>query len=147
MNRTTPMLPADDVRETPPELFAALDAEFRFTLDVCATPANAKCSRFFTEAQDGLAQSWAGERCWCNPPFSDIGSWVEKTYISGAALVVMLVPATRTEQPWWQELVEPYRDSGQGLTTRFLPKRPRFLKDGVSMGSPKFGCVILVWSA
>lgn len=32
--------------ETPWPFFRRLDAEFRFTLDVCATAANAKCARF-----------------------------------------------------------------------------------------------------
>ena len=34
--------------ETPPDLFAKLDAEFGFGLDVCATAENAKCERFYT---------------------------------------------------------------------------------------------------
>lgn len=151
MNRQTPMLEEDDVRETPLSLFQPLNAEFRFTLDVCATASNAKLPRFYTEADDGLASSWIGERVWCNPPFSDIGAWVAKAWESGAETVVMLLPATRTEQPWWQELVEPFRESDAHIggwdtfRTRFLPKRPRFLKNGVQMGSPKFGCVLLIW--
>jgi hypothetical protein len=46
---------------TPPDLFAQLDAEFRFTLDVAAQPDNALCVRFYTPEQDGLSQSWAGD--------------------------------------------------------------------------------------
>jgi site-specific DNA-methyltransferase (adenine-specific) len=38
---------------TPPEFFAKLDRRFRFTLDPCATAANAKCSLFFAKQQDG----------------------------------------------------------------------------------------------
>lgn len=38
--------------ETPPEVFEPLDAEFHFTLDVCATAENAKCARYFTEEED-----------------------------------------------------------------------------------------------
>lgn len=45
---------------TPPELFAELNAEFRFTLDPCATEKTAKCDRYFTEATDGLKQDWGG---------------------------------------------------------------------------------------
>ena len=33
--------------ETPNELFDPLNAEFGFTLDVCATVENAKCPRFY----------------------------------------------------------------------------------------------------
>jgi site-specific DNA-methyltransferase (adenine-specific) len=44
--------------ETPQKLFAALDAEFGFTLDVCATPENAKCPHFITKDQNALRLSW-----------------------------------------------------------------------------------------
>ena len=64
---------------TPQAFFDELDAEFHFTLDPCATPQNAKCARFFTKEQDGLAQSWQGEKVYCNPPYGrDIGKWVKK---------------------------------------------------------------------
>jgi len=46
---------------TPPTLFQALDAEFHFTLDVCATADNAKCPKFFTLEQDGLKEDWGRE--------------------------------------------------------------------------------------
>jgi len=56
-----------DVRETPADLFAVLDREFSFDLDVCALPHNAKCPRYFTPATDGLSQEWQGA-CFMNPP-------------------------------------------------------------------------------
>ena len=34
--------------ETPKALFDALDREFNFQIDVCATPENAKCELFWT---------------------------------------------------------------------------------------------------
>jgi hypothetical protein len=168
LNRTEPMPADSDVRETPPELFAELDARFKFTLDAAATHTNHKLNLYFTESglfseqadcegrlsdADGLTGSWEGERVFLNPPFSDIAPWVIKAWESRAELVYMLVPATRTEQGWFQDLIEPYRD-GRGdfpgsdlqLTTHFLRGRTRFLKDGKRMGSPKFGCVGLLWS-
>ena len=45
---------------TPQALFDKLDATFHFTLDVCATKYNAKCAKFFTEADDGLKPDWGG---------------------------------------------------------------------------------------
>lgn len=71
--------PADnDVRTTPDGLFAQLDAEFHFTLDVAASLENAKCPKYFTEADNGLVQIWAPERCWMNPPYSEIEPWTRK---------------------------------------------------------------------
>ena len=77
-----------DMWSTPQTTFDALHKEFRFTLDVCATPENAKCRRFFTQVQDGLLQRWSG-RCWMNPPYGrEIGKWVRKAYESAQTGVV-----------------------------------------------------------
>lgn len=51
---------ATDLWETPRNFFDELNAEFHFTVDVCATPENAKCARYFTPEQDGLRQKWGG---------------------------------------------------------------------------------------
>jgi phage N-6-adenine-methyltransferase len=98
---------ATDNWATPPHVFAALDAEFSFTLDACASAGNAKCERFFTAADDGLAQSWAPETTWMNPPYGrGIGEWMEKAADEAerGATVVCLVPA-RTDTKWWHEQV------------------------------------------
>ena len=66
---------------TPQSFFDAQHARWNFTLDVCATPENAKCPRYYTRADDGLKQSWTGERCWMNPPYGRvIGDWMRKAY-------------------------------------------------------------------
>jgi len=92
--------------ETPQKFFDMLDKEFSFTLDVCATKENAKCSTFFSPVEDGLSQEWSG-RCWMNPPYGrDIGKWLKKAYESAldGVLVVCLIPA-RTDTAWWHEYV------------------------------------------
>lgn len=90
-----------DIRLTPPNLFAALDAEFGFTVDVAALPDNALCPRYFTPETDGLAQDWTGERCWMNPPYSKIAPWTRKAATS-SALVVGLLPV-RSEVAWFHD--------------------------------------------
>ena len=45
---------------TPPEIFEALDREFGFNLDPCATEENHKCAKFYTSEEDGLKQPWGG---------------------------------------------------------------------------------------
>ena len=93
-----------DEWETPQGFFDKLNTEFGFTLDVCATPKNTKCVRYFSKADDGLRLSWADERCWMNPPYGrEIGKWMKKAKDSGA-LVVCLVPA-RTDTAWWHDYV------------------------------------------
>ena len=138
-----------DDRALPPDDFATLDARFAFTIDVAASAENAKCERFFTPQEDGLEQDWTGERVYCNPPYSLIAPWIEKAHTAGADLVVMLLPASRTEQAWWQDLVEPFRDRPGGVRTEFLRGRLRFLKPGqvriAPNERPPFGCVLLIW--
>ena len=46
---------------TPQAFFDQLDSEFHFTLDPCADSTNHKCDRYFTEADDGLRQSWGAD--------------------------------------------------------------------------------------
>jgi phage N-6-adenine-methyltransferase len=90
---------------TPQAFFDEQDARWNFTLDVCATIENAKCERHYTKASDGLRQSWAGERCWMNPPYGRvIGDWMRKAYEENlrGTLVVCLVPA-RTDTAWWHD--------------------------------------------
>jgi phage N-6-adenine-methyltransferase len=94
-----------DEWETPQWLFEELSWIYGgFALDPCATPQNAKCTRFFTRAENGLIQPWEG-KVFCNPPYGrEIGRWVEKAYQSSvaSALVVCLLPA-RTDTRWWQD--------------------------------------------
>jgi DNA N-6-adenine-methyltransferase Dam len=147
---------AVDDRQTPPCVFVPLDAEFAFTLDAAASHENHKCARYCTLAGgqlgNGLAISWAGERVWINPPFSRIRPWVEKAWDERASeLVALLLPNNRGEQPFFQDLIEPYRDRpGSILTTRNLRKRRPFLSAGQEIGnrtskSPPFGLTLVLW--
>jgi phage N-6-adenine-methyltransferase len=145
--------PTVDDRGTDPVMFAEWDQRFGFPIDVAAAAHNAKCARHFTITDDGLAQSWAGERVWCNPPYSNIAPWVEKGWLEHetADLIVMLLPANRTEQGWWMDMVEPYRDrAGSALHVEFLRGRLRFVRAGaVEIGPnerPPFGCCLLIWN-
>lgn len=137
-------------RALPQEVFDKLHARFRFSIDAAAAPHNAKLPRFFSIDNCGLAADWSGERVYCNPPYSNIEPWVVKAHESDAELVVMLLPANRTEQGWWQRHVEPFRDrGGLGLRTEFWAGRQRFIAKGKSsIGKnerPPFGCVLLIW--
>lgn len=144
-----------DDRWTPLNLWIPWNDRYRFTLDAAASHDNHLCDRYYTLEEDGLKQSWKGERVWCNPPYSDVAAWVKKAWDAhqeeGAQIVVMLVPANRTEQRWWQEDIELHRDRNLGLRTEFLPKRINFAsKDNLGAwyaSSAPFGCARLVWDA
>lgn len=139
-----------DDRRTPDSLWLPLHDEFRFTLDVAASSENAKCASYFTLEDNGLTQRWSGS-VWCNPPYSDCGAWVQKANYerTWCDAIVMLLPANRTEQRWWQESVEPYRREGV-IETRFLAGRLRFDVPAGTYSDPRgnrppFGCVLLIW--
>ena len=122
---------------TPQELFDVLDSEFHFTLDPCATPENAKCKSYFTRGDDGLAQSWAPERVFVNPPYGrEIGHWMRKAWeeSQAGALVVCLIPA-RTDTAWWHD----YAMKGE---FRFIRGR---LKFGGAKNSAPFPSAVIVF--
>ena len=94
----------DMTRATPREWFGDLNLEFGFTLDPCCVEETAKCKKFFTPEDDGLAQTWADERVFMNPPYGrEIGKWMKKAYEEArdnGTLVVCFVPA-RVDTNWW----------------------------------------------
>lgn len=89
---------------TPKAWFEYLDLEFKFTLDPCCHHETAKVAKHYTPDEDGLAQSWADERVFMNPPYGrEIPRWMRKAYESArddGALVVCFVPA-RVDTEWW----------------------------------------------
>jgi phage N-6-adenine-methyltransferase len=92
---------------TPKALFAALNREFRITLDPCATRANATCPRYFTKADNGLAQDWGLHTVFCNPPYGrQIAAWVEKCFCAAqaGATVVLLIPS-RTDTRYFHDWI------------------------------------------
>ena len=114
---------------TPKDLFDILDEEFLFTLDPCATKDNAKCAKFYTKEDDGLAQSWENEVVFMNPPYGkEIRYWIEKAYRESlrGAVVVCLIPA-RPDTTYWWEFIFPYASD-----ITFVKGRMRF------SGSKKF---------
>ncbi|WP_156276197.1 phage N-6-adenine-methyltransferase [Neomoorella glycerini] len=129
---------ASDEWETPQWLFDQLNKEFRFVLDVCATPENAKCPYYYTKEQDALNCSWVwAKNCWMNPPYGrQIGQWVRKAYeeAKAGATVVCLLPA-RTDTAWWHD----YCMKGE---IRFIRGR---LKFGRSKNSAPFPSAIVIF--
>lgn len=121
---------------TPWRLFHDLDREFFFTLDVCASARNAKCRRFYSEADDGLAQPWTGS-CWMNPPFGGAGRWVERAWRAArleGATVVCLLPVW-SDLGWWHDWAM------RANEIRFLRGRLRF--EGARGAAPMALCLVI----
>ena len=125
--------------ETPQDFFDKLNEEFHFTLDAASSPDNAKCTNYFTEEQDGLAQSWGGHTVWCNPPYCrKTGLWVKKAYEEHqrtGCTVVMLLPS-RTDVRWFHDYILGKAE------IRFIKGR---LKFGGSKNSAPFPSIVVIY--
>lgn len=130
--------------ETPHDLIADLEREYgRFDLDVAASPHNAKADRYFTKADNGLAQEWRG-LCFMNPPYGrEIGKWVAKARAeaeAGRATVIALIPA-RTDTAYWHDHIFGVADD-----VLFLRGRVRFSRGGQTGPAP-FPSAVVIWRA
>jgi phage N-6-adenine-methyltransferase len=116
---------------TPPAFFHSLNAEYNFTLDGASDEENALLPR--SRTADEILVSWAGERVFCNPPWSRIREFVELAAF--ADLAVLLVPA-RTNCRWFHRALE------LGAEVRFFKPKLKFV--GAPHVSP-VDCVLLVF--
>lgn len=142
LNIDSPESESDDFF-TPLDHFLPRHAKYHYTLDPSAHPLSFTTQRILADGGfacilpvDGLKYLWIGHRVFCNPPYSLIAPWVEKAFwlmMRGECPVItFLLTAFKTEQPWWQEYVEPYRDGRAAqrvervpftCTVDFIPKR------------------------
>ncbi len=98
---------------TPPELYAALDREFHFQLDVAADDDSALCEEYLTTQEDGLTADWSTVvgACFMNPP-----------YARGDSKATPPIPPEPIE-PW---IGKAWRESQQGATVvGVLPFSPQ----------------------
>lgn len=136
MNTAVHFSSATDLWATPQGFYDILHKEFDFTLDPCANVENAKCAKFYTQEQNGLMQSWKGERVFCNPPYGRvIGDWVKKCATGGAEITVALLPA-RTDTRWFHEYIYGKAE------IRFIKGRIKF---GGHANSAPFPSMVVIW--
>jgi phage N-6-adenine-methyltransferase len=139
-----------DERATPQDFFDGVNKRFKFNLDVAASHENHTTPHYFTQVDDGLSRSWDltyfGEegkgRVWCNPPYSDIPSWIMKAheeFANGSAeLIVMLLPAD-VSTDWYHDLLM----GGPTKHLQFVYLRGR-LKFAGENGA-KFPSMLVIW--
>lgn len=78
--------------QTQPALFNQLHSIFAFTVDACASAANALLPRYWTKEDDCTLQDWSQDRVFCNPPFKNISVILAKA--PTAQLACFLLPLT-----------------------------------------------------
>jgi hypothetical protein len=122
-----------DSRATPALLLARLDQEFGFTLDPCPFDPSGTAGASLW-GKDGLRMSWAGQRVFCNPPYSDIAPWLAKA--DEANVAVYLLPS-RTDVRWWHDAV-----IHRASEVRFIRGRLCF---GDNSGPAPFASIVAVF--
>lgn len=120
---------------TPRSLFDTLHQEFGFTLDGASEPGNGLLP-LASSAESPI--DWTGHRVFCNPPWSNISTFLELAPAANCA--VFLVPA-RTNVRWFHRALE------LGAEPRFFAGRPRFENpDGSGPGANSpVDCMLLVF--
>lgn len=113
---------------TPQWLFDKLNKTYNFTLDACASTENAKCSKFYTEKDNGLVKSFQNEVVFINPPYSECYEWVKKAFTEAfnGTTSVLLVPA-RVDSRWFHEF----------CFNRFVCKSITFIRGRLKFGNSK----------
>jgi len=129
-----------DEHFTPPEIFAALGVEF--DLDP-AQPEEGRAflsvptKRFFTKADDGLAQPWHGF-VWLNPPFgarNGVVPWLKRFVEHGNGIVLV---NAQTSCGWFHEFA-PLMDA-----MLFPNGKTKFVQpDGTVAAQPPMGVVLM----
>jgi len=123
--------------ETPTAIFAALDTEFNFDLDVAADDSNRKTG---PPILDGLDADWAPDTVFCNPPYSRPAPWLQKAAEeaeNGATAVLLITVATDTK--YWREWAL------KADEIRFITGRLRFEYQGRPYMTARGGSAILVY--
>jgi site-specific DNA-methyltransferase (adenine-specific) len=144
---------ASDLWTTPPDLYRALDLEFRFQFDAAALTETSTCGasyygpdRLDVRCRDALTVEWpTGLRFFLNPPHSLLGAFIAKAAAEAqhGALVVMLIPARTDTKAFhryiWDDVRHQPRD---GVEVRFLRGR---LKFGSATNSAPFPSAVIVF--
>jgi phage N-6-adenine-methyltransferase len=129
---------------TPQTFYEKLHRLFNFTLDPCSNHTNNKCDKHYTVEEDGLLKSWKGETVFVNPPYSDVGKWVQKSYeesVNNGATVALLIPV-RTDTKYWHDYIM------KGASTiYFIKGRLKFENDnGIGLNAAPFPSAVIVFS-
>lgn len=133
-----------DYWQTPHPYFDYWNNIYNFDIDVAAADYNHLCPRYYTVEDDALTLEW-GYSNWCNPPYSDIGPWVEKAIQEAVVgkTTVMLVPSN-IDTKWFLKII----DNPFASVTFLVGGRIRFVRADTQkpVGSNPRGSMFIVFS-
>ena len=96
-----------DEWRTPKYVFDYWNRRYDFTLDAAASKENAPCEKYYNITYDSLNNVWEEKQvAWLNPPFGDVGPWVERCIYemdAHGSTIVALLPNS-TEARWFHDI-------------------------------------------
>lgn len=153
---------------TPKDFFEKYQQKYNIQLDVCASPGDQLCNRYFAppksgwsrmehapSASDGLITDWCkylagpSESAWMNPPYGrEIKHWVNKARreweLHGVRTVCLL--PSRTDTGWFQNDVIPVLRGQIDGSVDFIRGRLHFTDANTgNTGPAPFPSVIVVF--
>lgn len=151
VNKTDTPAANKDLWQTPKDLFNALDQEFDFDVDVCASEDNSLCNMFFCEDHSALENEWCLPYDWdenpeihsvfLNPPYSQTEVFMKRAsqQANKENLTVVALVNANTDTKWFADAVKSANE------VRLFTGRIGFIKpDGKkASGNPKGQCLII----
>tara|TARA_R110000787_G_scaffold267173_1_gene373478 strand:+ start:939 stop:1460 length:522 start_codon:yes stop_codon:yes gene_type:complete len=144
VSKTDTTVAEKDLWQTPQELFDAIDQEFDFSVDLCASKDNKLCRQFFSEEDSALIEEWCfftNTSCFINPPYSQTELFMKRSAEQAKKhnLTVVAVVNANTDTKWFSDAVKSANE------VRLLTGRIGFIKpDGKkASGNPKGQCLII----
>ncbi len=145
VNKTSTPKDEKDLWQTPLDLFKAIDQEFDFSVDICASDQNTLCNQFFSEDDSALLNEWVfftNTSCFLNPPYSQTQVFMERAAQQAKfhnITVVALVNAN-TDTKWFADAVKSANE------VRLFTGRIGFIKpDGKKANSNTKGQCLIIW--
>ena len=80
---------------TPRDIWEALNKEFKFSVDICASDDNHLVNKYYTKEDSALTKDWSNEVAYIHPLFDqNIGRFVKKAFETKNLTAVFLLPAS-----------------------------------------------------
>ena len=138
-----------DYAQTPRWFINSLESLMgkRFQLDVCAERKTAKCVRYYNldyNREDALELPWLDFN-WCNPPFTNIESFIDKCVIEAQSGNTSCVIMPNTPETAYVRKIKQVADTIIEMPFRLKFLRPdgsAFISDSGKENSPKFSCLV-----
>jgi phage N-6-adenine-methyltransferase len=142
VNKTNTPTSEKDLWQTPKALFDALDQEFDFDLDVCASDENTLCENWYTEDHSALnVELNCFEAAFINPPYSQTELFMQRSAEQAKKhnLTIVALVNANTDTKWFADAAKSANE------IRLLTGRVSFVKPNgnKASGNPKGQCLII----